>query len=81
MCVGNGFIRSAPVTFLLGDILNGKVLTDHFPFNEPRMVFDVSECINAFPTKMSEVFPFNETLAAIGPGGTDKSVPYKPFIR
>ena len=57
--VGNGFIRSAWVTFLLEyvewkNVENGNPL----PSNEPRMFTNVSERINPFPTKYLYNFQF-----------------------
>ena len=42
------------------------VLTDHFPPNEPRMLTDLSERINPFPTNTPEGIPFNISPTGAG---------------
>ena len=51
---------SKPKPVRRGTARRPTVLTDHFPFNEPRMFIHLSERINPFPTHTLEHIPLGE---------------------
>ena len=57
---------SKPKPVRRGTARRPTVLTDHFPSNELRMLTDLSERINPFPTNTPEGIPFNISPTGAG---------------
>ena len=82
VCVGNGFIRSeTSVNTVVRWMVTGS---NFFPTiihstYLGKNVADV-ECINAFPTKRINIFPFNAPAQNHYPGGMHKCIPYELFV-
>ena len=65
------FFKPKPVR--RGQATRPTVLTDHFPFNEPRMIIHLSERINPFPTNLLYKFQFDCKLSQADKHNTENA--------